>query len=171
MSVKILEIYAASFYGSSLWDLYSKECQRFFAAWNVAIRICFDVDRSTHRYFIEELTDGLHPKVMLCSRFASFHRSLVSCDKFQVRYLARLQQADQRTVFGRTLSRIGQECGSSFPSKAVVKKKMKYFAVPEDEAWRPPLLSDLLKVREDISTLPGFSVAEVDEMLQFVCTS
>ena len=102
--------------------------------------------------YFTQLTDSLHPKVMLCSRFASFHQSLLSCDKFQVRYLARLQQADQRTVFGRTLFKIGQECDTNFPSKAVVKKKMKYFAVPEVEAWRPPLLSDLLKVREDIST-------------------
>ena len=169
--VKILNIYAASFYGSSLWDLYSKQCERIYAAWNVAIRICFNVDRSTHRYFIEELTDSLHPKVMLCSRYVSFHQSLLSCDKFHVRYLARLQQADQRTVFGRTLCKISQECETSFPSKTVVKKKMKYFAVPEAEVWMPPLLSDLLKVREDISTWPGFFLAEVDEMLRFVCTN
>ena len=105
--------------------------------------------------------------VLLFSRFASFHQSLLSCEKFQVRYLARLQQADQRTVFGRTLFKIGQECDTNVPSKAVVKRKIKCFAVQEAETWRPPLLSDLVKVREDISTLPGFSLAEVEEMYQF----
>ena len=63
--LKTLNISAASFYGSSLWDLYSKGCERIYAAWNVAIRICFNVDRSTHRYLIEELSDSIHPKVML----------------------------------------------------------------------------------------------------------
>ena len=52
-----------------------------------------------------------------------------------------------------------------------VKKMMKYFPVPEGESWRPPLLSELLNVRDDISTLPGFSLAEVDEILKFVCCS
>ena len=174
--VRILNIYAASFYGSSLWDLFSSECERIYAAWNVAIRICFNVDRTTHRYFIEELSDNLHPKVMLCSRYASFHQSLLTCDKFPVRYLARLHQDDQRTVFGRTLRRIAHECGNGspvqkFPSKTLVKKNMKYFAVPDSEAWRCSILNDLLKARDDISTLPGFSLAEVEDMVKFVCTS
>jgi hypothetical protein len=42
---------------------------------------------------------------------------------------------------------------------------MKYFAVPEAEPWRPSLLSHLLSAREDISTLPGFSLTEVEEMI------
>ena len=170
--VKILNIYAASFYGSSLWDLYSKGCERIYAAWNVAMRICFNVDRSTHRYLIEELSDSIHPKVMLCSRYVSFNQSLLKCEKFPVKYLARLQQADQRTVFGRTLCLISQECGNGQPvKKCVVKKTMKYFAVPEAEAWRPSLLSDLLSARANLSTLPGFSLPEVEEMIQFVCIS
>ena len=165
--VRILNIYAASFYGSSLWDLFSADCARIYAAWNVAFRICFNVDRATHRYLIEELSGSLHPKVMLCSRYAGFHQSLLKCDKFAVRYLARLHQEDQRTTFGRTLRQIACECEETFP----VKKKMKYFAVPEVEVWRLSLVDDLLKARDNISALPGFSLAEVEEMLTFICTS
>ena len=33
----ILNIYAVSFYGSSLWDVFSAECDRIYAAWNVAV--------------------------------------------------------------------------------------------------------------------------------------
>ena len=51
--VKILNIYASSFYGSSLWDIFSSNCNKIYSSWNVAIRICFNVDRCTHRYFIE----------------------------------------------------------------------------------------------------------------------
>ena len=142
------------------------------------MRICFNVDRTTHRYFIEELSDSLHPKVMLCSRYASFHQSLLTCDKFPIRYLARLYENDQRTVFGKTLRRIHHECSSGtdttlppFPSKNLVKKKMKYFAVPDNETWRLSLLHDLLGARKDKSVMPGFSAAEIEEMLAFVCTS
>ena len=72
--VNIMNIYAASFYGSSLWNLFSAECDRIYAAWNVAIRICLNVDRATQRYFMGELTGSLNPKVMLCSRYAGFHQ-------------------------------------------------------------------------------------------------
>ena len=112
--VNILNIYAASFYGSSLWDLFSSDCERIYAAWSVAIRICFQVDRTTHGYFIEELSESLHPKVMMCSRYAGFHQTLLKCDKFSVRYLARLHDQDMRTVFGRTLRQIASECEGDF---------------------------------------------------------
>ena len=174
--VKILNIYATSFYGSSLWDLYSKECERFYSAWNIAIRICFGVDRTTHRYLISELTTSLHPKVMMCSRYASLHQSLVTSDKFAVRFLARLRQHDHRTVFGRTLARIAKESSCDFPvsefiTKDGVKRNMKYFPIPDEEAWRLPLLRDLMKARNDNTILPGFSLSEVEEILKYVCTS
>ena len=171
--VKILNIYASSFYGSSLWDIFSSDCERIYASWNVAIRICFNVDRTTHRYFIEELSESLHPKVMLCSRYISFQKSLMVCDKFPVRFLASLHQDDQRTVFGRTLREIANQCGAvdQLPSKSQVKMKMKYFKVPVNEEWRPSLLKNLLDIRNGRETLVGFSSNEVEEMIKFVSTS
>ena len=48
---------------------------------------------------------------------------------------------------------------------------MKYFAVPNEETWRLSLLHDLLGARKDRSVLPGFSTAEVEDMVEFVCTT
>ena len=140
MYVKILNIVCTSFYGSSLWNLYSMDFERFFTSWNVAMRQCFGVDRLTHRYRIEKL----HPKVMICSRLANFHNSLLTCDKFPVRFLARLKEKDQRTVFGQNLKKIGEECGKPFRNKKEVKKLMTYFPLPDSEKWRIPMLKELL---------------------------
>ena len=41
VKVKILNIYATSFYVSGLWDIYGYDCNRFFTAWNSAIRQIF----------------------------------------------------------------------------------------------------------------------------------
>ena len=169
--VKILNVFATSFYGSNLWNLFSKDCEKIFASWNVAIRQCFDVDRQTHRYLIEDLSGSLHPKVMLCSRYSSFHNSLLRCDKFSVRFLARLAENDQRTVFGQTLGQIGNECKKNFPSKSEIKRKMKYFEVPNSEKYRLGLLRDLIGCKFGRLTLPDFSKNEVEEMLRFVCVS
>ena len=172
--VKIMNIYASAFYGSNLWDIYSRECERIYSSWNVAIRCCYNVDRRTHRYFIQELSETPHPKVMLCSRYMGFRQSLSISSKFPVKFLASLYQGDLRTVYGRTLMRIRKECASppgQFPSKHLVNRVMKYHVVPEAESWRPSLLRNLLDVRSSRAVLPGFSRDEVQEMIDYICVS
>ena len=135
------------------------------------MRQCFGVDRQTHRYLIEELSGSMHPKVMLCSRFTNFHSSLLTCEKFPVRFLARLSEKDQRTVFGQNLKKISNECKTVFPTKNEVKKKMKYFEVPSSEKFRLGLIKDLIGCKFDRLTLLDSSKAEVEEMLEFICVS
>ena len=36
--MQVLNTFCASFYGSGLWDLFSPDCERLNAAWNVAVR-------------------------------------------------------------------------------------------------------------------------------------
>ena len=55
--VKLLTVYATSFYGSNLWDLYSVDVDR--------IRNVFNLTWSTHRYWIETVSDCPHPKTFL----------------------------------------------------------------------------------------------------------
>ncbi len=40
---KLFQIYETSFYGSNLWDLYSKEFMSLGQTWNVAIRKVYNV--------------------------------------------------------------------------------------------------------------------------------
>ena len=64
VKIKLLNIFASSFYGSGLWDLQSAECERLYKSWNVAVRIGFGVPPSTHRYLIEPLSGTPHAKTM-----------------------------------------------------------------------------------------------------------
>ena len=110
------------------------------------------------------------------TRYAGFQQSLLKCNKFPVRFLARLVQHDLRTVSGRNLRQIALECGKGlpvkqFPSKTIVKETMKYYTVPNSDAWRVGLLHDHLDVRNKMSTLTGFYTAEVQDMIKFICTS
>ena len=73
--VKLINVYTTSFYGSPLWDLQSADVERIYKSWNVTIRNILNLDRRTHRYLIEPMSRCLHPKVMLMSRLASFHKS------------------------------------------------------------------------------------------------
>ena len=165
--MKILSIY------TGLWDLFLSDCDRLYKAWNVAVRHAWNVPNSTHRYLIETISGCLHPKVMLASRYCGFVKSLLSSPKYPVRVLASLCSSDRRTVMGRFLSKVCQECdiGGADVGKltsVTVKKMMKYFPVPDLESWRTGFLSELMS---DDLEVPGFTEHEIEEMVSFLCIS
>jgi hypothetical protein len=128
------------------------------------MRNIFNFERTTHRYLIELLSGCLHPKIMLASMFTSFHKSLVNCSKFCVRYLATLAR----------LLYLMQQCTVNQLedlSPVLIKKSLKYSATPEAVDWRIPLALELKDIRDGKSTLSDFSKSEVEELLAFVCTS
>ena len=87
-----------------------KYCEKLYNSWNVTIRQVFQLDWCTHRYLIEHVSGCLHPKVMLASRYVTFHKSLVNCNKMGVRFLSRLNENDKSTVLGKTLQSILEQC-------------------------------------------------------------
>ena len=174
--MKLLNVYTTSFYGSPLWNIMSKDCDRLFKSWNVTVRHTLNLERQTHRNLIESLSGCLHPKVMLASRLVSFYRSLINSSKFSIRFLARLAERDKRTVLGRTLEYLLQECkldNSQLDklSSNLVKKNLVYARQESDELWKSSLAKELLDVRTNKLEISGFNEDEVEEMLAYTCTS
>ena len=106
--LKLMNASAMTVYGSNLWNLFSKDCDRLYTSYNVAVRNILKIDRCTHRFLLEPLSEALHLKTMLLSKFVSFHRTLVTSSKFPVRFLARLLETDLRSVHGQNLCNIAQ---------------------------------------------------------------
>ena len=175
--IKLMNTYSLSLYGSNTWDIFSPECERLYSSYNVAIRLMLRIDRSSHRYLIAPLSECLHLKTMIASRYVSFHRSLITSRKTPVRFLARIAEQDQRTVLGRTLSKLLLECSLKNGdlnklTASLVKKKLVYKTVPINEEWRVALGRELLLIRDDENTeLPGFTAEECEEFLKHICTS
>ena len=47
--VKLINVYATSFYGSVLWNLYSPQVDKLYKAWKVTIRNIFGLPWKAHR--------------------------------------------------------------------------------------------------------------------------
>ena len=137
------------------------------------MRNVLSVDRKTHRYLVESLSMQEHPKVMLASRLVRFYRNQLVSPKFRVRFLVRLAVNDKRTVLGRSLDRIANECNHDLATLTpnVVKAKMKYASVPIGQEWRLPVAMELYSLRCDEKSLPGFTCDEIDAMMQYICIS
>ena len=169
----LVNIYCSSFYGSNLWDLYSNEVDRIYKSWNVTIRNVFKVPFTTHRYLIEPLSGCLHPKTMLSSRFIKFVDSLTNCHKRSIRFLVNLVKDDNRTLTGKTLSRICTDTNLDRESltAAAIKKKMVYFPVPAGQEWRGDMLVELLNVRKSALVIDYFEHDEVSTLINYLCTT
>ena len=144
VKMKMLSLYTTSFYGSSLWNLFDGHCDRLFSAWNNSVRDAFGIPRTSHRYFVEEISEHLHPMVTLASRFLKFHHSLQKCSKPSVRFLSFLSSQNQRTGYCQNLSRISEQVQDAGLSCSSVKK---YCEVPDDQKWRVALVKDLLEMQ------------------------
>ena len=168
VKIKIFNIFATSFYGSGLWDLASNEVDRFFKSWNVAVRMAFGVPPTTHRYLIEHLSGVPHPKTMLSSRYTKFVDCLLTSSKPEVAFLANMSVSDNRTVMGKTVTRLKREVDCQDITANLVKNKVKYFPVEE---WRLSYLDELVSVEAGDSCIDNsFSSSDVRSMISFLCT-
>ena len=95
----------------------------------------------------------------------TFYRSLINCNKFAVRFLARLCQEDQRTVAGKTLTLLEEVCADT------IKRNTQYFNAPVGEEWRAPLIRELLLARDGELLLQGFTKEEVNMLIEDVCVT
>ena len=174
--VKLMNTYAAGCYGSNLWDIYSNDCEKLYRSFNVAIRQIFKLDRRTHRYFIESVSECIHLKTAIASKFVTFHKKLVASEKLPVRFLARICEHDLRTVLGRTLSRLCldlkiEDNDLSKLTSSKVKSNMKYFEIPKEEQWREAIVKELIAAKNNELMIPGFSDEERESILVDLCVT
>ena len=60
--LKIINIYATSFYGSVLWDDTGQSIERMYTTWSRLIRNLWNVPNTTHRFLIEHISGSEHLK-------------------------------------------------------------------------------------------------------------
>ena len=170
--LNLYKIYACSFYSSSLFDLFSNKMNQLYRTWNKAVRILFNVPIDTHTYLIETISKSLHPKVMLSSRFVTFHRTNISCKKPSIRLLSSLASSDQRTSYGRNLKNISDDCNVPIDdlTNNLVKKLMNYKSPSDDQKWRVKLVNELLAARLGMLDIP-LPDDQINDLLTFACSS
>ena len=106
----------------------------------------------------------------------TFFKTLVGSSKKPLRFLARLNSTDQRTVLGKTLSKImtltdSDEASPENLTPNWIKKNLRYARVPDADEWRIPLCCELLGARNGSLVVEGFTDMECEEILCSICIS
>ena len=160
-------------YGSVLWDLYGKEARMLYNTWSVSIRKMYRLDRQTHRYLIEPVSEMEHLKCSIQKRFVAFTEKLSNSPKHTVRYINRKIGKDCRSITGANLRRIMLECDTeSFnrPTRSEISRKG-FEATPAGEEWRASMIRELIAVRDGVMGTIGWSPEEIEEALLHLCTT
>ena len=89
-----------------------------------------------------------------------------------VRFLVNLVSDDRRTLMGRTLEKMSEECLVSRELlTSSVARNVRYYTPPPEEEWRINLLAELLDARDGRAEILGADAADVEFMINEVCTS
>ena len=91
--------------------------------------------------------------------------------KTSVCLLSNLFKHDKRTTFGQNWSAISKSCLVPVQDLTphVVKVKMKYFPIPEQEKFRESFVIELLLLNNNDLELSGFEKNEITDILKDVC--
>ena len=108
---------------------------------------------------------------MIASRYVTFYQSLVNCNKLGVRFLARLNESDYRTVLGSTLRQMRDDCSLTGLGLGQLTAQLVYYTVPDGEQGRIPLLQELLKLRQGHLQIDNLNSEEISNIIDHLCTS
>ncbi len=140
--------------------------QQLSNSYNVNIRIIFDIPRSSHCWITEQIAGIGHAKQQMYARYIKFVNTLYSTKRQCVKSLFEYVRGDVRSLVGGNLRQILLDCdvtvvpGVTRPSEL---SNYNVYPIPEDEAYRLPLLKLLMEIRNDNWTVIFNEENEGDE--------
>ena len=134
-----------------LWSLTSDSAESFFKAWNTAVKLVYNVPRSTFTYLVEGLfaREQMTLRNQVLSRYPGFVQNLLQSPSKEVRLLANIVARDPKSTTYKNIKYMEHLTDMS-PwdySGLVIRKKLPVKQVPEGDKWRVGRITKLLDLR------------------------
>ena len=172
--LQAVNVYAAHFYGSMLWNLYGPGASQVFRPWNTCVKLVWGIPRWSHNYLVEHvLSCGIpHVRQRVLGQYLGFFQKLIKSDSPEVRLLADLVGRDAGSVTGQNLLNIEEEFGLDpwVSSSAQLGEKYCQYNVPDEDKWRLPLLVKLLDQKRDMAVMEE-NTKTISELIDSLCYS
>ena len=171
--IKMNLIYNFHFTGSPLWDLFSREAEMVENSWNTSVRIMFDVPLQTHKYFIEPLSETKHLKKVLLKRFMSFLNQIEKSAKIVPKQLLAFIKRDTNSTTGSNLRNLLMLTNKNDIDELTTMdiENIKYNEIEEDDKWKIAMIREITDIKFKQLELENFSIEELNEILDHICTS
>ena len=109
----------------------------------------------------------------LILRFSNFTRKIQKSMKKTLIYVYKKVHRDVRSITGKNLNNVKLLCGyddiDNFKPNCC--DDLLFHRVPPGEEWRINLIRELIDVKYDECKIENLDAEEIDDIIEFVCTS
>ena len=158
------------FYGSPLWEMVSRNYEKIEKSWNVSQRLMLSMPRTSHRFFIEPISQRPHIIKSLKQRFINFVLKIKNSRKKVLRHMLELVKDDCRSNTGRNIRHLKLVYNESQIEK-IELNKVPYKTIPHDSTWKLTLTNEILAIKSGELLLENNNFKELDDILEVICTS
>ena len=157
-----------------LHDLASPSSESIFKSWNTAVKLTWNVPRSTYTYIVENLLARNFNTLrnQIYSRYCKFFQNLLDSSSKEVSFLAKIVSHDSKSVTQKNIQLIEKAAGCS-PwdcSTWTIKTGLTIKPIPANDDWRISLLSKMLEYRMKEETLMN-NTDDLSKMIDSLCAS
>ena len=119
------------------------------------------------------MTGAPHLKKVLLKRFLTFIESIKASKKIALKNLFNVVKDDCRSVTGRNLAKIRNLVRKTSVDSLVPadSSAIRYCEIDVSDRWRLRIVSEITDTKFGLSTVDGFSRAELKTILVHVCTN
>ena len=142
-------------------------------SWNTAVRIVFDLPLQTHCNLIEPISKTKHLKFVLIERFLSFLYQIEKSRKLIPKQLLSFIKKDVRSTTGSNLRNILLATNKNNIDEICIDdiRKMVYEELDVRDKWKINFIDKITNVKFNQLDVEQFTREELDEILNFLCTS
>ena len=113
-----------------------------------------------------------HVRILIARRFISFVNKIRSSKKIALRSLLHSIENDVRSVTGHNLRSILLQTNVNIINYLKPTDfKSNYKDVPEGEEFRVDIIKEIIEVKNNCLEVPGFSIDELNDILQHLSVS
>ena len=133
----------------------------------------FDLPFNTHRFFVQPVSNKIHLKHILLKRFLGFLSQIQKSSKELPGRLLRLIKHDTRSTTGSNLRNILLLTGKYRIEDIKLEDvdNLTYAPVAAEDLWKIGMVRELIDVKAGKYTIENILEEELEEILQFLCTT
>ena len=142
-------------------------------SWNTSFRIMYNLPYSTHRFFVQPVSGKTHIKRVLLERFLGFLTQIRNSRKKLPSKLFGVVCRDTGSITGSNLRKIMLLQGKHTIEEISVTElsSFEYHPVEPGDQWKIGLVRELLEIREENFVVENLRTDEVEDILEYLCTS
>ena len=176
--VQAIQLYCSDAYGALLYDFRSDYADSLFKAWNIQVRLAWNVPLTTHTWLVE--VEGYFCykmqslKNQILSRYPKFVKKLLESPSKEIWLLSRVLLSDRRSQLNKNVHYLSSITNVNILEYPIYKYKqlLPRKLVLVSDKWRVGLLTSLLHARKtkEFSFL-NLNQTQCQDMINSLCSS